>query len=207
MLLIKTEKARAALLDQRSAGLSLTERRALILSDGRRSRNDLIGLLGPDILAALDRLVRDGYLSEQRATTSMAAAVTNVFRNAPAKTPTMPLRAAPTPRETPPTVAAPARPAPASRRSLAATKMYLLDMLQLQRDPESVALKAEIQTSPSEDELVYRLMKALRHIQSIANASYAQRVAERVAEIIPEAHLSKLEQVRIGHLALASAVA
>ena len=44
MLLIKTEKARAALLQQRSAGLSLAERRALILSDGKRSRNDLIGL-------------------------------------------------------------------------------------------------------------------------------------------------------------------
>ena len=85
--------------------------------------------------------------------------------------------------------------------------MYLLDMLQLQRDPESVALKAEIQTSPSEDELVYRLVKGLRHLQSIANASYAQRVAERMAEIIPEAHLPKLEQVRIDRLALESAVA
>ena len=85
--------------------------------------------------------------------------------------------------------------------------MYLLDMLQLQRDAESASLKAAIQTSPSEDELVYRLMQALRHIQSIANATYAQRVAERVAEIIPEAHLPKLEQARTEHLVLASAVA
>lgn len=206
MLLIKTEKARAALLDQRSAGLSLLERRALILSDGKRSRNDLIGLLGPDILAALDRLVRDGYLGEQHATTNVLAAAANVFRSTPATTPT-PLRAVPAAHEPPPTVAAPARPALASRRSLAATKMYLLDMLQLQRDPESMALKAEIQTSPSEDELVYRLMKAIRHIQSIANASYAQRVTERTAEIIPEVHLPKLEQVRIERLALGSAVA
>ncbi|MCI4567590.1 hypothetical protein [Lysobacter sp. CFH 32150] len=204
MLLIKTEKARAALLDQRSAGLSLAERRALILSDGKRSRNDLIGLLGPDILAALDRLVRDGYLGEQHATTNTLAAAANVFRSTPATTPT-PLRAVPAARE--PSTAVVACPAPASRRSLAATKMYLLDMLQLQRDPESVALKAEIQTSPSEDELVYRMMKALRHIQSIANASYAQRVAERMAEIIPEVHLPKLEQVRIERLALGSAVA
>lgn len=204
MLLIKTEKARAALLDQRSAGLSLAERRALILSDGKRSRNDLIGLLGPDILAALDRLVRDGYLGEQHATTNMLATAANPFRSTPRAAPT-PLRAVQAAREPPPVVAA--RTAPASRRSLAATKMYLLDMLQLQRDPESVALKAEIQTSPSEDELVYRLMKALRHLQSIANPSYAQRVAERMAEIIPEAHLPKLEQVRIERLALGSAVA
>lgn len=202
MLLIKTEKARAALLDQRSAGLSLLERRALILSDGKRTRNDLIGLLGPDILAALDRLVRDGYLGERRTTTSVVAAVAHVSRNMPAPPP---LHAVPAARE--PSSAIAARPVPASRRSLAATKMYLLDMLQLQRDPESVALKADIQTSPSEDELVYRLMKALRHIQSIANASYAQRVAERMAEIIPEAHLPKLEQVRIERLALGSAVA
>lgn len=201
MLLFKTAKARAALLDHRTGGLNLLERRALILSDGKRSRNDLIALLGPDILAALDRLVRDGYLDEQHATAGVAATVTNALHGAPTTIP------APAPRAAPPAVASPMRPAPASRRSLAATKMYLLDMLQLQRDAESASLKAAIQTSPSEDELVYRLMQALRHIQSIANVSYAQRVAERVAEIIPEAHLPRLEQARTEHLALASAVA
>ena len=205
MLLIKTEKARAALLDQRAAGLSLVERRALILSDGKRSRNDLIALLGPDILAALDRLVRAGFLREQHTSEGVG---TTALRSAspPARAVSAAATAATTAIAMPP-IATALRPAPASRRSLAATKMYLLDMLQLQRDPESVALKAAIQTSPSEDELVYRLMKALRHIQSITNASYAQLVAERVGEIIPETHLPRLEQMRIERLAMAAAVA
>ena len=85
--------------------------------------------------------------------------------------------------------------------------MYLLDMLQLQRDAESASLRAEIQTSPSEEELVYRILKGLRHLQAIATTGYAQRVGERLAEILPEAHLPKLDQTRATWLQSVPAVA
>ena len=72
--------------------------------------------------------------------------------------------------------------------------MYIVDMLQLQRDPESVSLKAKLQTSPSEDELVHRLGKSLRYFRTAASATYAQRIGERLAEILPEAHLPQLAE-------------
>ena len=62
MLLNKTPLARNALQAGSDAGLSLPERRILIVADGKRSLDALVSLLGPDILPAIDHLVRDGYL-------------------------------------------------------------------------------------------------------------------------------------------------
>lgn len=176
----KTQRGRDALLAHSGGGLTLSERRVLILCDGVRSRDDLVGLLGTSALTALAKLQGEGYLSVEKRV--VAAVRRPVAPDAPA-----------------PAAASESRPIradAASRRSLAASKMYLLDMLQLQRDPESASLRAAIQTSPSEDELLYRMMKALRHLQAVASVSYAMRVAERLAEILPERYLPKLEQAR-----------
>jgi hypothetical protein len=193
MPLHKSDKGRGALLD-RSGGMSMLERRALILCDGKRGREQLVGLLGPDILPGLERLLREGYLMDA-ADGRPAASKPGLSIVAPS----LPADPAPAPVVATPTVVAAkaaalaaAPPAPKSRRSLAAAKMYIVDMLQLQRDAESVSLKAELQTSPSEDELVHRLGKALRHISTVASATYAQRIGERLAEILPEAHLPRL---------------
>lgn len=185
MALNKTEKGRAALLE-RPADMSLLERRALILIDGKRGREQLLGLLGADILPGLERLLREAYLVDDAARPATSKPVLSIV--APVSNPIPP---APAPAVEVPAAVVP-RPASQSRRSLAASKMYMLDMLQLQRDAESVSLKAAIQTSPGEDELVYRLVQAVRHIQSVASASYALRVSERLAEILPEAHLPRL---------------
>ena len=48
MLLNKTTLAREALQSGRGANLGLVERRILIIADGRRSLNDVVGLLGAD---------------------------------------------------------------------------------------------------------------------------------------------------------------
>ena len=192
MALTKTEKGRA-LLQQHSATLSLAERRALIRCDGRRARDDVVALLGPPALTALERLLEEGYLSQARITHSTPRLVSVGGTSIATKT------AAPAP------MPSPAR--TTSRRSLAASKMYLIDMLQLQRDAESVSLRAEIQTSPSEDELVYRMMKGLRHLQDVATVSYARRVGERLAEILPEQHLPHLGQTRTAWLESVFAVA
>lgn len=194
MALNKTERARAALQAQAAAGLSLAERRVLILCDGRRNRDDLVALLGPDALSMVDRLLEDGYLSLDGGP-------------APARLVTSAGQAVPAPSVAPAAAAPQPAPRTASRRSLAASKMYMIDMLQLQRDPESVSLRAEIQTSPSEDELIYRMMKGLRHMQAVAAASYARRVGDRLAEILPEQHLPRLDQARAAWLESTSAVA
>ena len=202
MPLNKSDKGRNALLD-RSGGMSMLERRALILCDGKRGREQLVGMLGPDILPGLERLLREGYLVD--GTTARPAASKPLLSIVPPSivapsivSPSMapapgaadPVASTPTPAD----IAMP-RPAPQSRRSLAAAKMYIVDMLQLQRDPESVSLKAELQTSPSEDELVHRLGRSLRHLRTVASATYAQRIGERLAEILPEAHLPRLAEL------------
>ena len=195
MALCKTERGRTALQAHSTSGLSLAERRVLILCDGRRHRDDIVALLGADALSMLERLLQDGYLTLETATVPTPRLVATDGRHVADTELATP----------PPPVQAPPR--TASRRSLAASKMYLIDMLQLQRDPESVSLRADIQTSPSEDELVYRMMQGLRHLQSVAAASYARRVGDRLAEILPEPHLPRLDQARSAWLESVSAVA
>ena len=67
MLLNKTGKARAALQAGTAAGLALADRRVLILVDGRRSLDQLVGMLGTGILPTIDRLLREGYLVDAEA--------------------------------------------------------------------------------------------------------------------------------------------
>lgn len=187
MALSKTEHGRNALKVQSAAGLSLTERRVLILCDGRRSRNDIVALLGADALPMIDRLLQAGYLSSHGSTPATSRLATS--RGRAAKAP----------------AAIAQRPAmPASRRSLSVSKMYLTDMMQVQRDPQSVSLRAQIQSSP-EDEVVYHMLKGLRHLQKVASAGYARRVVDRLAEILPEQYLPQLQHVRSSWLESASA--
>jgi len=190
MLLGKTDKGRSAL-ESRSDALSARDRRLLILCDGQRSRESLLAMFGADAAEGLDRLLRDGYLvarQEPGVLTQAAEAIASRLRPeraaAAVAAPAAVLPATPS--------AAPAPRAATSRRSMAATKMYLLDMLQLQRNEESASLRASIHTAPSEDELVWQILKALRHIRATTSATYSERVAARLAEILPEPWLPRL---------------
>ena len=84
MLLNKTGKARDALGAGSSAGLSLQERRILILTDGKRSLNEVMAMLGADILPAMDRLMREGYIAG--AAPKQAADIMTARRVAPSAT-------------------------------------------------------------------------------------------------------------------------
>src|SRR4249919_2884795 len=74
MLLNKTEKARDALGAGPSAGLALQDRRILILTDSKRSLNQVMAMLGADILPAIDRLMREGYITRDDAVATNPAA-------------------------------------------------------------------------------------------------------------------------------------
>lgn len=175
MRLDKTDKGRQALLDGVSAGLGLQARRILILADGRRDLPALEALLGAGIRTAIDVLVQEGYLAGAPVASASAAP-------------------APAPRAT-----APATAAPASRRSLAASKMYLLDMLQLQRTPEAAELRAAIQCATGPDEQVNALLHAVRELLASNATSYGPRVAARLEEILPEEALPRLQAIRGEH--------
>lgn len=177
----KTEQAHAAL--QSHAGpLSMRERRIVILCDGKRSLDELSALFGADTAATIARLRGQGFLRIDGAVQRAAP----VSMAAPSSAPK-------------PVAHAPVAPAPASaaanpRRSLVAAKMYLIGMLELQRNEEALSHRLQLQTSREAGEIVAHLMSALGFLQRHTNASLAQRVRERLGEVLPEEYLPTLEQ-------------
>jgi hypothetical protein len=190
MLLAKTDKARTAL-QTRSPALNAMDRRVLIVSDGERSRDALLAMFGNEAAANIERLLRDGYLEAVQRPGMFAQAASGLASmlrsertdREPVDAPSAAITA----------VSAPAPKPAVSRRSMAAAKMYLVDMLQLQRNEESASLRAAIHTAPSEDELVWQLCKALRHLRATTTGSYGERVTARLAEILPEPWLPRLQ--------------
>jgi hypothetical protein len=167
MRLSKTDKARDALGAGKSGALELRDRQILILADGKRTRAELIAMLGAERLASIDRLVREGFLASTD--------------NAPVVIPMAPAPAI-----------APATTPPAKRRSLAAAKMYLIDMLQLQRSPTAAELRLSIQSTSDPELLLQRLLEALAHLVASTPPSYGERVSARFSEVVPEEALPRL---------------
>ena len=214
MLLNKTALARDALQAGSDAGLSLMQRRILILTDGKRTLNEVMSLLGADILPTIDRLLRDGYICDASkpaaapapaaAATGVAGAFTGLLRatTEAVQARTEQIRAAnasPMPVATAAPAATTARPAASGqRRSLAAAKMYVVDMLQLQRHPDAVELKARIQFTSGQAELLAALLDGLRVLLRLTNESYGQRIVARLGEVLPEELLPELDAATSG---------
>ncbi|MCC8362409.1 hypothetical protein LK996_04900 [Lysobacter sp. A6] len=179
MRLAKTNKARDVLDAGKAGAVDLRDRRILILADGKRTRDELIAMLGDASAASIDRLVSGGYL----------ASADDWGRTLPP--------VAPVPRSAVAAIQVPApAPTPAAtttkRRSLAAAKMYLIDMLQLQRSPTAVELRLAIQSTSEPSALLDRLLEALAYLVSTSQPSYGERVLARFAEVVPEEALPRL---------------
>ncbi|WP_129588351.1 hypothetical protein [Solilutibacter silvestris] len=205
MLLHKTELARAVLA-RTGSELGRRQRQVLILCDGQRSLDGIVSMLGVESLGMIQALIASGYLVQ--GTSTPVAAVTSsgkrlfgriaegVRSATPAReTHTNVQKPAPAPVATTPSPTAaipPQRPVQA-RRSMAACKMYMIDMLQLQRTPEAASLAVALQTAGDDDERALALVDALAWLRIATKASVCERVAERLKEIIPEAWLAGLE--------------
>ena len=176
-MLAKTVKAREALEAGKAGAVDLRDRRILILADGRRTRADLVTMLGAEYATSIDRLMHDGYLWQVDGT--------------PPPKPAPVVEAA-----SPPSSAQPREPAPAKRRSLVAAKMYLVDMLQLQRNPVAVELRLAIQSTTDPTQLLDRLFDALEHLVAHTPPSYGERVRERFAEVVPDEALPRLREAQ-----------
>lgn len=87
-------------------------------------------------------------------------------------------------------VAGQSRPAPSQRRSLVAARLYLLDILALQRNPAAAQLHRRLQTSREERETLHLLQLALVQLRAMTSPGYVQRVREHLREVLPEVHLS-----------------
>lgn len=181
MALRKTGRGRDELASARGA-LRPFERRVLILCDGQRDPQTLERLLGPGTPAALDRLHREGYLEP----------------HPPAHSPVPVTRAATAVATSPasPATSGSTEPARESRRSWAAARMYLIDMLSLQRGNEAVASGALILRKVDPTELPGALLQALRLLRTLTSDRIALSVADRLATLAPEAFLPHLEAER-----------
>ena len=208
MLLHKTELARATLA-RTGTELGRRERQVLILCDGQRNLNDIVSMLGVDSLGMIQSLIASGYLAQGSAVTAAPAPsagkglfgrLAGASRQAAAPAPESPAAAEPTAPTSAPAVAAATTPtastpprATQSRRSMAACKMYMIDMLQLQRTPEAASLAVALQTARDDDERALALVDALAWLRTATKASVCERVAERLKEIVPETYLAGIE--------------
>ncbi|CAD0303974.1 hypothetical protein [Xanthomonas hortorum] len=172
----KTELAVTALQSHRSP-LTLLQRRTLILADGQRDLATLAQLLGGDAATLVQTLCAMGYLQLGEADAGAGGAPG-------------------TSAATEPTSAAPVQPTDAQqteedlqrqrRRAATNARLYLLDILQLQRNPAAAALHRQLQAARAEDAIVAAIAEALRELPQITSATYAERVRARIGELLPD---------------------
>ena len=186
MKLIKTDKGRQAL-RSREPHLTPRERQIVILANGGHSRLSMQELMARDIGPELHRLLQSGYLEESTGASDsphlasptkpaqvaegIAAAAAGVNRHA--RQPTTDLQSQ----------------QQLSRRSLAGTKMYIVDMLQLLRDMDASSMAVSVHSSQGELEFIQNVAAAARFIVEKCGPSYGLRVVNKLREIVPEVHL------------------
>ena len=190
MKLIKTEKGRVAL-RMRDPNLMPHERQIVILANGAHSRVSIQQLMARDIGAELHRLLQSGYLEE-------CVGVSHGTHHAPythqGKAPLVSATSAlgtQQPLVQPKTEAQDQQ--QLSRRSLAGTKMYIVDMLQLLRDMDASSMAVSVHCSQGEMEFIQNVTAAARLIAEKCGPSYGLRVVYKLREIVPEVHLSLLQ--------------
>lgn len=168
----KTELGHTVLQTHRAA-LDLRQRRALILCDGKRSLAELSGMLGNDVPELIAQLQSDGYLQVESppapAATSPAAKPLAEAATSPAAMPRAPVE---------------------RRRSMVAARIYVLDILALQRNPTAAQLHKLLQAAREEGDTVQALKLALSHLPAMTSDGYTQRVRGRLQEVLPETHLA-----------------
>jgi len=166
----KTDLARTALQAHR-APLDMRQRRLLILCDGQRDLVQLGQLVGPETPAMVIQLIQSGYL--------VSSAVAEAAIVAPA---------APVPG-----VMQTAAPVTERRRSLVAARIYLLDILELQRHPQAAALFHTLQQSRSDETVMGGLQAALDALPGLTSIGYAERVRQRLLEVLPKEHAERFQ--------------
>ena len=196
MILTKTERGRALLSDRRA--LSPRERQLLVLADGRRSTAELGRLLGFEVEPAVQRLLQEGYLERARSAAGQPEVAAGAMASGPVLTDRPQTRAiealtAEAPVAPPAPEAAPASPPRGgSRRSLAASKMYVVSLMQMLRDADAASIAVSLHCAEGADDLVEAFTGALVYLHNRSGADYASRVASRLMEVMPLAQLPQL---------------
>lgn len=187
MKLIKTEKGREAL-RSRDPYLAPRERQIVILANGTHSRESIQELMARDIGPELHRLLQSGYLEEGAGANHVAHQVSHSQQTIPPIGFATPAVRANHPSGQPKTQAQDQQ--QLSRRSLAGTKMYIVDMLQLLRDMDASSMAVSVHSSQGEMEFIENVVAAARFITEKCGPSYGLRVVNKLRETVPEVHLT-----------------
>lgn len=172
----KTELAVTALQSHRSP-LTLLQRRTLILADGQRDLATLAQLLGGDDATLVQTLCAMGYLQLGEAGAGADSAPGTSAATEP--TPAVPVQLADA-QQTEEDLQR------QRRRAATNARLYLLDILQLQRNPAAAALHRQLQAARAEDAIGAAIAEALRELPQITSATYAERVRARIGELLPD---------------------
>jgi hypothetical protein len=215
MLLAKSEKAKL-LLSQRDASLGAKERQILIMCNGARTYQELTGLFGSDVKPILDRFMGNELLIDaskalvsergvfsktgtyyasdftiQEATNSASYKETDKVAKAAHGAPKT--QAVSKPAELKLISDKPVSLNSKSKRSIAASKMYMINLLQMHRDLDSSTLAVNIHTSENEQQLVSCILASLEFIARKGGHDYCKRIANQLSNILPETYLPALE--------------
>jgi hypothetical protein len=162
----------------------------MVLANGVHTRRSIGMMMERTIATELNRLLQDGFLDEKP--TSVAKTDLGHSTNSVRSTQSASVRVSVRSEagvEKSATAATPAQLQPASRRSLAGTKMYIVDILQLLRNMDSSAMAVTLHTSRNEYEFIGNVIEAARFIANKNGVSYGLRVVNKLYEIVPEAHI------------------
>ncbi|NJM44224.1 MAG: hypothetical protein HC858_10090 [Brachymonas sp.] len=198
----------------------------MVLSNGKRGRSEIRAMFKADITDDFKRLFALNLLIDisKEAINSENMSATGTFRTsavnnfpfsteyrettgfgALASADSRPLFQRSQPQSAPAPMATPAaqRPkpvasgTPTTRRSMAAAKMYMIDILQRMRDMDSPAFAVAIQTSTDEADLARNLVNAIRFIYRKSGGTFGARVFEKLYETLPEMYLLEMEHLAV----------
>jgi hypothetical protein len=181
MYLSKSQKARDELCSGKRV-LTLRERAALFLADGRKTQQEMQMLLQSDAMV-LEKLIFAGYLirsqeMDRRLTPFMPEVANQVFLPQPVPGVLVALA-----------TSLPSSNASEARRSLGATKMYLLDTIERMFVRKMPALSGQyrdqLRGARDRDALLLITRTIIVKVQEMAGAEHANQLSERIALMLP----------------------
>lgn len=178
MQLHKSEKAKLEL-SSKARVLSLRERSALFLADGRKTRHEMLGLL-QDHGGILDKLITDGYLIVVAGGGAAAE---------PARTGTAAQDVPTQPAELPAEASRLAGDNFEGKRSLATTRMFLFDICErmfVRKMPElSNHFRDQLHAARDRESMMAIARDIVLNVEEIAGAERADGLSQRIAMLLP----------------------
>jgi hypothetical protein len=193
MQLHKSEKAKLELAS-RARALNVRERGALVLADGRKTRDEMQGLLQDDG-RILQKLISDGYLivlgadSAGKTAAKTQAPARQAFYAPPLPGQPSPVSASPSPVLAPASAPGPQGDNFEGKRSLATTRMFLFDICERMFSKKMPDLathyRDQLREARDRASMLAIARDIILNVEEVAGAERADGLSERIAMLLP----------------------